>query len=219
MAPKSKHITKSPNDKRSTKKTDISTSSAENNDTTLVPTTGDRKADLWIEFASKAAASTKPVDNVGFPSDDFLRKIISKHIGQKCPPKKTPISRSLLCDIVVRLNLLSRENVDLAPPPKKHTSTSWFDIVSNCKKLETPIAQESEDDYLDEEELTKLLEDHTGQLAPGNQSRAKLMESVLYLNLISIRQSNAPRPEYLYLEDLDRLWEARDTSNEVNFRY
>jgi hypothetical protein len=90
-----------------------------------------------------------------------------------------------------------------------------LDIVNNCKPLENPVTQESEDDYLDEEELTKLLEDHTGQLAPGNQSRAGLMKMALHLNLVSIRQSNAPRPEYLYNEALDQLWEERDKSKEV----
>jgi hypothetical protein len=208
-------ITKTKSQKGKGGSTTSSSPKTTQNDSTM-PTTGDRKIDSWIENASKAQKSTTPA-NVGFPSDDFLRKVISKHTGQKCPPKKIPIPRSLLSDIAVSLNLITREDADLAHPPKKKTSTSWFDIVNNCKPLESPIAQASEDDYLDEEELTKLLEDHTGHLAPGNQSRSKLIEMALYLNLVSIRHSNAPRPEYLYIEDLERLWEARDKTNEVLF--
>ena len=174
----------------------------------------DKKVNAWIKFACDANPSITTPENVGFPSDDFLRKKISIHIGKKCPPKKTPIPRPLLCDIAVNLNLVLREEAELAPPRRTHGTTSWFDLVNNSMRRQT-LVDASSTEWLDDDDLQKLLEDYTGEIAPGNQSRSMLMKMAKYLNLVSDLQADIPRPEYLKIEELQKRWDARDKSSET----
>ena len=171
----------------------------------------DEKTDAWLKFAIAFSPATAPVPTVGYPSDDYLRNVIAKHIRKKGPPKKTPIQRATLCDVAVRLRLVSREEADLVPTKRKLGFKSWFDVVNSAPRRDEPVSPDSLE-WLEADDLQKLLEDHTGELAPMNQSRAYLMKMVLHLNLISATQGLVMRPTYLKMDELDKRWDERDKS-------
>ena len=159
----------------------------------------------WLSHVYETDPSPQPPCSVGRPSDDLLRKLISKHVGKRAPTKRLLIPRSTLCAAAVQLNLVTGEEAELEAPRKRKPITNWNNVVRTTPKRIGPVHDRNE--WLDDEELRKLLEDHVGELAPLGMPRSELISMTKYLNLIGGNQSAMKRPEYLSKEVLSKRWD------------
>ena len=164
----------------------------------------------WLEHVAASLPISQLIDppSVGYPRISYLRKVISLHVGKKCPAKDI-VDRELLCNEAVRLNLVLEREAALPEPKakKKNSSLDFFDAVNEAggENAEGPEADDS-DEWLDKEDLVRLIATRVEQVAPGDISRKELMDMCVYLKVVGERQSNIPRPMYKSSEELDVLW-------------
>ena len=172
----------------------------------------------WIEHVAASLPTSVDPPSVGYPRIPYLRKVISRHVGKKCPAKDI-VDRELLCNEAVRLNLVLEREAALPEPKakKKNSSLDFFDAVNEAggENAEGPEADDS-DEWLDKEDLVRLIATRVEQVAPGDISRKDLMEMCVYLKVVGERQSNIPRPIYKSSEELDIIWrEYHDSRKRV----
>ena len=87
----------------------------------------DESVRRWIGFAKQAAPAIGTPASLGFVPDEKLRTMISRHMKKKSPSPKLPIPRSLLCDLALRLNLISTEDA-CAKAPEKRRRTKMTEV-------------------------------------------------------------------------------------------
>ena len=164
----------------------------------------------WLEYVAAAQPTLPLIEpiSVGYPSLQYLQKVISLHVVKKYP-RNEKIDRALLCNEAVRLNLVLASEAALPEPKVKKKNSSWvfFDAVNDAGGENIQDEAVDSDEWLDNDNLIELIESRVEEKAPGDMTRADLMKMCVYLKLVSERQSNIPRPAYKSSEELKALWE------------
>ena len=172
----------------------------------------------WIEHVAASLPTSVDPPSVGYPRIPYLRKVISLHVGKKCPAKDI-IDRELLCNEAVRLNLVLEREAALPEPKakKKNSTLDFFDAVNEAGGENAEGEADDSDEWLDKEDLVRLIETRLGVVAPADISRTDLVKMCVYLKVVEERQSGIDRPTYKSSEELDVIWREYHESKKLDW--